>query len=440
MLKYLKIENKGSFDINLATVVGFTTKRDDDSKVGKFGSGLKYSYPYLLRNNVDFKFFNGTKEVAFTSEKIEGYHNGNIVTTDVVVINGTKTNISLDAGPDWKDWFVVREIVQNAVDEEEFSYSYAQDFEPREGYVQWYLPISYFKEVIFNWDDYFSFERKVVHEHFDYEDATLIKYFHKPDKEAKPRIFFKGFFVGFLYHSSPFDVSVDVCDINEYRLISNEYSVAMDLSKAALKNGTPELFIDLNTVENTFLFYAEHYLTSEFAFTQFAKSGVVEIISPAAKLSDLMNDPFGSASDGKYVVPFDMYKRLHQFGAIKNSKVFSDSIVQPAFPSGSQTERLNKIIDWFEKQNIFFVSVEVSAIATSSSKNIVLGTVDMNTGQIFLNICLFQDPQYTDHLIAQTLYEEWAHYTYKAGDNTRKFQDSLIGDIICLREKLYSKL
>ena len=55
--KFIKIESKGNIDPQAFVLLGASTKRDDESKIGFFGSGLKYSIAYLLRNNIEFKVF-----------------------------------------------------------------------------------------------------------------------------------------------------------------------------------------------------------------------------------------------------------------------------------------------------------------------------------------------------------------------------------------------
>ena len=59
-MKYLKIVNKGEIYEKAFTLIGASTKRGDDSKIGFFGSGLKYAMAVLLRNEIHFKTGNST--------------------------------------------------------------------------------------------------------------------------------------------------------------------------------------------------------------------------------------------------------------------------------------------------------------------------------------------------------------------------------------------
>ena len=48
-MKYLKIQNKGELDIRLVALMGGSTKTNDRYKIGKFGTGLKYTLAFLFR-------------------------------------------------------------------------------------------------------------------------------------------------------------------------------------------------------------------------------------------------------------------------------------------------------------------------------------------------------------------------------------------------------
>ena len=70
--KYLTIVNKGIVDINSFRLLGASSKRNDETKIGFFGSGLKYAIAYLLRQGIELKVFAGNEEIIFStkSEKL----------------------------------------------------------------------------------------------------------------------------------------------------------------------------------------------------------------------------------------------------------------------------------------------------------------------------------------------------------------------------------
>ena len=66
-MKYILIENEGEIEINSFELIGASTKREDDTKIGFFGSGLKYSIAYMMRKNISFRVFSGRTELIFTT-------------------------------------------------------------------------------------------------------------------------------------------------------------------------------------------------------------------------------------------------------------------------------------------------------------------------------------------------------------------------------------
>jgi len=55
MKKYILIQNDGEIETNSFELIGASTKRDDKTKIGFFGSGLKYSIAYMMRKGIEFK-------------------------------------------------------------------------------------------------------------------------------------------------------------------------------------------------------------------------------------------------------------------------------------------------------------------------------------------------------------------------------------------------
>ena len=51
-MKIIKITSKGEIDERAFSLLGASSKRDDNTKIGMFGSGLKYSLAYLLRKEI----------------------------------------------------------------------------------------------------------------------------------------------------------------------------------------------------------------------------------------------------------------------------------------------------------------------------------------------------------------------------------------------------
>src|SRR5690606_23195208 len=115
-------------DVNAFTLIGATTKRDDNTKIGLYGSGNKYAISALIRNNIDFRVFSGDNEIRFSTKETT-FRDKNF---SIITINGKDTSLTTNmGGEDWDDPFApIREIYSNALDEDEnASLSICDDFQ-----------------------------------------------------------------------------------------------------------------------------------------------------------------------------------------------------------------------------------------------------------------------------------------------------------------------
>jgi len=115
--QYLKIQSNGEIEIEAFTLIGASSKRGDETKIGYFGSGLKYSIAAMLRNGISFKIFKGEQEIKF--EKSDTMFRGE--NYEKIVVDGRETSLTVTMGG--KDWDIpfapIREIYSNALDEDE---------------------------------------------------------------------------------------------------------------------------------------------------------------------------------------------------------------------------------------------------------------------------------------------------------------------------------
>jgi hypothetical protein len=162
--KYILIQNDGEIETNSFELIGASTKRNERGKIGFFGSGLKYSIAYMMRNGIDFRVYSGLNELKFSTkpESLKGQ------SFDRICINRKQTSYTVTMGPTWKeDWFVLREVYCNALDENSCQLVKSTDVVgPSAGKTRIYIELTQkLESVIRDWDRYFSDERTPIFTH-----------------------------------------------------------------------------------------------------------------------------------------------------------------------------------------------------------------------------------------------------------------------------------
>lgn len=158
-MKYLKIKNTGELDIRLVALMGGTTKANNEFKIGQFGTGLKYTLAYLVRNNVDFHIFSGGKkiEIAVETETIQDTE------FSIICINGNRTSITDKMGLEWNAWMIIRELWCNALDEGGQERDVTETIEGEDGTTTFYIQLTQeVKAVVDNWSNYFVHDVKPI--------------------------------------------------------------------------------------------------------------------------------------------------------------------------------------------------------------------------------------------------------------------------------------
>lgn len=170
-MRYFKISNQGLLDIRLIFLMGGTTKSNDPTKLGTFGTGLKYAISYLIRNGVDFKLFVGEDEVIFNTENQTIGENE----FEEIYCNGKSMNITTHYGHQWAAWEALREIHCNALDEGGATKKVADDRGGKiigaENKTTFYIQMTKdIADVVNNWGNYFLNDTPI------YEDEKVAIY------------------------------------------------------------------------------------------------------------------------------------------------------------------------------------------------------------------------------------------------------------------------
>jgi hypothetical protein len=157
---YCIISSAGEIDPLALTLLGASTKRDDNEKIGFFGSGNKYALAYLLREKIEFCVFQGVRELPISTEPVE--FRGQ--TFNRLVIGGIPTGITAETGPKWDLLDVVREFWSNALDEGEAQIVFNDRIcvTPVPGRTTIYIRHLFMEGLSENWPRYFAANQKVL--------------------------------------------------------------------------------------------------------------------------------------------------------------------------------------------------------------------------------------------------------------------------------------
>lgn len=214
-MNYLIVKNKGLIEPEDLTLFGSSTKRDNSSKIGQFGSGNKFALAVLARINCLPTIYRGTKVLPLSTGVT--IHRNTPVT--VLKVNGRNTDISTEAGLKWKEWMALREILCNAIDEgnHQFSTSWNPEMKGEESVTTFYIPMNNeLANIMRDFNSYFSFERTVT-----FQNDIAKVYFKK--EESPINIYRKDIKCFNSSELSKIDFSFNNIYINESRLTENYY-------------------------------------------------------------------------------------------------------------------------------------------------------------------------------------------------------------------------
>lgn len=416
-MKYLKIKNDGLLDIRLIYLMGGTTKADDKFKIGQFGTGLKYTLAYMLRNNIDFKIFIGGKEVVLSTIN-EVIRDTNF---EIICIDDQKTSITTNMGLDWKAWMIIRELWCNALDEINPVYEVVTEITPEVETTEYYIQlVPDIMDIYNNWDKYFIHGKQPIMETekfaiYDggetlrcYKQGVLIK-----EVEGKKAIF-----------------SYDIKDASLNELREMSYSVQHEIAELfpALDCKTVEIF--LNNLRDT---YEEGMDFSGYWGTRYG-NGWKEAIGNAkfvdyktydriiGKYPDLEKQPLIQVPEGLFKKLIKAFPSISLLRASDKLNEFFETY------SDGLNDKVKKCINLLETVG-YYLDPNLKIIFGIFGNKEIIAQVSFDDKEIRLNQDL-ENMSDSDLIVA--LIEENEHYKTGFEDMTREFQTHFI--------KLYSNL
>ena len=239
-MKYLLIQNKGELDVRLISLMGGSTKSNDHTKIGQFGTGLKYAISWLVRNNVQFRLFVGESEVKITSA--EQTIGENIFTE--IYCNGQSMNITTHYGYQWQAWQALREIWCNAMDEGEH---HKNTIDSRSNIIgcadktRFYIEQTKdIADVLEKWDSYFLDAQPL----FENENVAIY-----PNTTDKLKLYKNGVLIlDSDYHKSLYNYDLKTTELNELRQYQGYH--AHDIAEALLQSNKEVIKGLLEAVKN----------------------------------------------------------------------------------------------------------------------------------------------------------------------------------------------
>lgn len=419
---YVCFENKGEVPVNAFKLLGASSKRGDSSKIGYFGTGLKYAIAVMLKQGIEFRIFSGDKEVKIGTRSTKFLDD----TVQVMTVNGEKTSITLDAGVDWKPWYAIREIYSNAIDEQgEMTLNVPA--EAKTGYTRIFIDADAepLKDIFANWGAFFCQNRPVA---FRNELGSLL-----PKLPTIPE--FNAFRKGIRVHSSRkhsvFDYDLPDIAINESRVAINSWEVTEKASELLASSDLISInkFLALakNSRHKDFVEWEDSFW--DFTFYRSFSEAWVEALSEKRLVPHNFAGHY-DITETTLILPDKLIDKLKQcFGEAIN--LAGDNKDTFTIIEGSDKQPLQKLLDVYALAGLDWELDKIDYVKFNDKD--ILGQA--KDGRVLLSISLFTPA--LSHQIAPTLIEEIVHAKTGYSDGTRELEGYLFNTIVGLAKEMY---
>lgn len=430
MTKYILIQNDGEIETNSFELIGASTKRGETGKIGFFGSGLKYSIAYMMRKQIGFKIFSGEKELLFTThpEQLKDK------SFERIMINGNPTSYTTTMGPTWtEDWFVLREIYCNAIDEGTCTLVKETEIvSPSEGKTRIYIEqTDTLRNVCNNWDAYFSDERTPIFTtdkdvytcNLGTEDNNVynqkVSVYHK----TNGAMYRKGIRV-YQNEKYLYDYGFSNININEDRTAKNANSINYAILnmaaafqnenyiKSILRTGAD----DLSSTEYYALSYSDPTDAWSDKWVEFSKTNLLVV----KELSSKYTDEIRVSKKEVFVIPATfaryMKKNLPEVLIMGMGSLIGNSIVNEIEATAKMNFLLKEVIAALKEMK-YEVHFDIKVVSFDDEN--ILGQADLKNKVILIADKTFDMGR---REIAMTLMEENEHILSQKEDETRAFQ------------------
>lgn len=424
-MKYLKISSVGLMQPEALTLVGASTKRGDETKIGQFGSGNKFALAYLLRNNHDVKVYSGNEEICITTEKTQ--FGGNDF--NVIHVNGRPTSITTQMGKDWTLWQAIREIYSNAMDEGEHVIEMVNKTLPIDGHTCFYISTnSELFDIVANFNRYFADENDLL---FENEYGKIYK-----ATEGGATLYRRGIKCFETDKKSLYSYDLPNISIDENRLVKYHWNVPEQIWRLLFSCTDKKIIktcllscADTRFIENWNVDYGSCYGSLSKEFIE-----VIESMKIAPQgMSGLLSIEESAETT---ILPNEIFKKVRgsvkeeaiqdKFKATKDGAFFRDDI-EPSELHGALLIEAKE----FLHECGFEIPYEI-VIARFDEKN-VLGYADMKSQRIIISEAGMDRGI---HDIVNTIIEEYIHIKHDVRDCSREFQYASINELVNYMKKV----
>jgi len=429
MKNYLQIRSKGEIETASFSLIGASTKRNDSSKIGTYGSGACYSIASLLNQGINFKVFSGEKEIEFTTKE-QTFRDQDF---KVILVNGVETSLTTTmGGSDWQNAFApIREIYSNALDEDsDATLESVSELKAYNGFTTFYIELTEDVEHFYN----------NVHLYFCGKNPNVLysnnngSMFTNKDEDTT-RVFRKGILSHYDQKKKALlHYNLDELEINESRVVKYVWQINYKLS-ILWKSCTNEelistLLFRLNGGNSGYLEHEIEWSEGNNFTDQWYNVCKNKKFAPIEYLEMFSDDELNNA----YKLPMKLLKALKsQFEDLNVLGMTSKSDVNFTVVKPSEI-LVDKVIDAMSKLNSTqykhrFDNPKINYVKFFNANT--LGLAD--NGEIYLSVKL---DTYSIDEIAKIIIEENEHNITGFGDETRNFQNHLFNIYYCsLTEK-----
>ncbi len=255
------------------TSMGDSSKRGDTTTIGQFDSGLKYAIALLLRNNVDIRIKTDEDEFSFSTNS-HSYGDGK--EKELIVVHSLNhgeilTGFAKNLGYNWELYMAFRELYSNMLDEGGVYYEENREFDGKG------------TEIYLSFDEENPFYEIYQNRHlYVNENPPLYEVTNKlsvlENREGYLRVYKNNILVlEDKEISSIFAYNISFGEIDERRVLSNQWSVSRDICWEIACNCENEEFLK-RIISKDFLVDAHDWLMNADFYGNVSKK-IISVVS-----------------------------------------------------------------------------------------------------------------------------------------------------------------